>query len=76
MTYSCDAKETELGVKAETIETFGVVSPEVAEEMAAGLAKKTGADLNVSVTGIAWSEEEVRISRWDWLISELLIRAK
>ena len=51
--YSCDAKETELGVKAETIETFGVVSPEVAEEMAAGLAKKTGADLNISVTGIA-----------------------
>lgn len=53
VTYSCDAKETELGVKAETIETFGVVSPEVAEEMAAGLAKKTGADLNISVTGIA-----------------------
>ena len=46
-------QETELGVKAETIETFGVVSPEVAEEMAAGLAKKTGADLNISVTGIA-----------------------
>ncbi|MFR5859751.1 MAG: competence/damage-inducible protein A [Clostridia bacterium] len=53
VTYSCEAKETELGVKPETIETYGVVSPQVAEEMAAGLAAKTGAKLCISVTGLA-----------------------
>ena len=53
VTYSNAVKEAELGVKAETIARYGVVSPEVAEEMASGLAAKTGADLCVSVTGIA-----------------------
>ena len=53
VTYSNAVKEAELGVKAETIAQYGVVSPEVAGEMAAGLAAKTGADLCVSVTGIA-----------------------
>ena len=43
----------ELGVKAETLDKFGAVSPETACEMAAGLAEKTGSDLCISVTGIA-----------------------
>lgn len=53
VTYSNAVKEAELGVKAETIEQYGVVSPQTAKEMAAGLAAKTGADLCVSVTGLA-----------------------
>ena len=53
VTYSAEAKEAELGVKPETIDAYGIVSPQVAGEMAAGLAAKTGADLCISVTGIA-----------------------
>lgn len=53
VTYSEDAKVTELGVSPTTIEKYGVVSDETAREMAEGLREKTGADLCISVTGIA-----------------------
>ena len=53
VTYSNRAKMEELGVKSETLDKFGAVSPETACEMAAGLAEKTGSDLCISVTGIA-----------------------
>lgn len=53
VTYSNKAKMEELGVKEETIETFGAVSSQTAAEMAEGLAEKTGSDLCISVTGIA-----------------------
>ena len=53
VTYSNRAKMEELGVKAETLDKFGAVSPETACEMAAGLAEKAGSDLCISVTGIA-----------------------
>ena len=53
VTYSNRAKMEELGVKAETLDKFGAVSPETACEMASGLAEKTGSDLCISVTGIA-----------------------
>ena len=53
VTYSNRAKMEELGVKAETLDKFGDVSPETACEMASGLAEKTGSDLCISVTGIA-----------------------
>lgn len=53
VTYSEDAKISELGVSPITIEKYGVVSAETAREMAEGLREKTGADLCISVTGIA-----------------------
>ena len=53
VTYSNEAKIKELGVKAETLDTFGAVSPETAAEMAEGIRVKTGTDMTVSVTGIA-----------------------
>lgn len=53
VTYSNEAKIKELGVKAETLDTFGAVSPETAAEMAEGIRVKTGTDMAVSVTGIA-----------------------
>ena len=53
VTYSNKAKMEELGVKEETLDKFGAVSPETACEMASGLAEKTGSDLCISVTGIA-----------------------
>ncbi len=53
VTYSNEAKVEELGVSGETLAQFGAVSEETAREMAIGLAKKTGSDICVSVTGIA-----------------------
>ena len=42
-----------LGVSAETLNTHGAVSEQVASEMAAGALKHSNATLSVSVTGIA-----------------------
>jgi len=42
-----------LGVKTESIEQFSVVSPEVAREMALGLAALTRCDFSLSITGLA-----------------------
>lgn len=53
VTYSNKAKIEELGVKEETLDKYGAVSPETAVEMAEGLKKNTGSDLCISVTGIA-----------------------
>lgn len=53
VTYSNEAKIKELGVKVETLDTFGAVSPETAAEMAEGIRAKTGTNMAVSVTGIA-----------------------
>ncbi len=53
VTYSNGAKMDELGVSSETLEQFGAVSPQTAEEMVRGLKAKTGSRVCVSVTGIA-----------------------
>lgn len=53
ITYSNEAKEKLLGVLPETLRLHGAVSPQTAEEMAAGGAKAAGADLCIAVTGIA-----------------------
>ncbi|MGH7804185.1 MAG: competence/damage-inducible protein A [Candidatus Binatia bacterium] len=51
--YTPELKRTLLGVSAETLEKHGVVSEETAREMAAGARRVTGADVAVSVTGVA-----------------------
>lgn len=51
--YSNEAKIKMLGVKRETIEKYGVVSEEVAKEMAKCVAEKAGSDIGVATTGIA-----------------------
>ena len=53
VTYSNQAKLDHLGVHPETLETYGAVSPETAREMAVGLARVSGSDVCISVTGIA-----------------------
>jgi nicotinamide-nucleotide amidase len=53
VTYSNEAKIEELGVKSETIETYGAVSEQTASEMAKGALKNSHADIALSVTGIA-----------------------
>jgi PncC family amidohydrolase len=53
VTYAYSAKEAILGVRHETLSTFGAVSAETAAEMARGARRLFGADLAASVTGIA-----------------------
>lgn len=53
VTYSNTSKTTMLGVDADIIKTRGAVSEEVARAMALGAREKSGADITISVTGIA-----------------------
>lgn len=53
VTYSNEAKQTMLGVPADTLRQFGAVSRATAEAMASGALAQSPAELAVSVTGIA-----------------------
>ncbi|MCC2671460.1 MAG: competence/damage-inducible protein CinA [Armatimonadetes bacterium] len=53
VTYSNDAKVKLLGVDPALLETHGAVSAPVAEAMARGVQERLGADLAVSITGVA-----------------------
>ena len=53
VSYSNEAKAEMLGVDPALIEAKGAVSPEVAEAMAIGALERFGADVAVSITGIA-----------------------
>ena len=53
VSYSNEAKAELLGVDPALIEAKGAVSPEVAEQMARGALERFGADVAVSITGIA-----------------------
>ena len=53
VTYSNTAKQQMLGVTPATIDVFGSVSRECAEEMAKGALAHAPVDLAVSITGIA-----------------------
>jgi nicotinamide-nucleotide amidase len=53
VTYSNEAKQSLLGVRAETLAAYGAVSEPVAREMAEGALAASHADLALSVTGIA-----------------------
>jgi len=53
ITYSNQAKADMLGVRTDTLDNFGAVSEEVAQEMAAGAIAHSIADWAISITGIA-----------------------
>ena len=53
VTYANEAKYSLVGVKKETLDSYGAVSEETAREMAEGGAKAAKADACLSVTGIA-----------------------
>lgn len=52
-TYSNEMKQKLLSVKAETLKEFGAVSSETACQMSKGIREFAGADLGLSVTGVA-----------------------
>ncbi len=51
--YAYSVKQTILGVKEDTLLHYGAVSEQTAVEMAIGVRRALGADLAVSITGIA-----------------------
>ena len=53
VTYSNEAKQQMLDVKAATLQQFGAVSEATAKEMAYGAIAHSMADISVSVTGVA-----------------------
>jgi nicotinamide-nucleotide amidase len=53
VTYSGHAKQTQLDVSSEILETFGEVSPATAWAMAAGVLANSDADVAVAITGVA-----------------------
>ncbi|MBR2352965.1 MAG: competence/damage-inducible protein A [Clostridia bacterium] len=53
VTYANEAKTELLGVKKETLETYGAVSEETAREMARGVRLRLGASVGTATTGIA-----------------------
>jgi nicotinamide-nucleotide amidase len=56
VTYSNAAKIEMLGVKKQTLEKFGAVSKEVAQEMSNGAIKNSQAQISIAITGIAGPE--------------------
>ncbi|MBU3022075.1 CinA family protein [Aestuariibacter sp. A3R04] len=53
VTYSNEAKQTQLGVKASTLAAYGAVSEQTVREMVAGVTTRSGAQIGISVSGIA-----------------------
>lgn len=53
VTYANEAKMEFLGVSADTILKYGVVSEQVAYEMAAGVAQTAKSQVGVGITGVA-----------------------
>lgn len=51
--YANCIKEKILGVKAETLESYGAVSPQTAAQMAQGIRMLANAHIGISTTGIA-----------------------
>lgn len=53
ITYGDNAKQKLLGVREATLAAHGAVSQQVAQEMASGARRVSGANLAVAITGIA-----------------------
>jgi PncC family amidohydrolase len=60
VTYRVEAKAAMLGIDRTMIERYGVVSGETARMMAEGALEKSGADISVSVTGLAGPDGDGR----------------
>jgi nicotinamide-nucleotide amidase len=60
VSYWTDVKAAVLGVPQEILDTYGAVSEECAKAMAEGARRVTGADIAVSVTGVAGPDADER----------------
>lgn len=58
VTYATGLKKSLLGVSEETVADCGVVSPECAEAMAAGIRALSGATYGVATTGVAGPDSQ------------------
>jgi len=58
VSYANEIKHKVLGVSADDLEKYGAVSEPVARQMAQGALRVSGADIAVSVTGIAGPESD------------------
>jgi nicotinamide-nucleotide amidase len=73
VSYSNEAKADLLGVDPALIEAHGAVSPQVAEAMADGALARFGADIAVSITGVAGpggGTEEKPVGYVCWCVKE------
>ena len=53
VTYANKAKSDYLGVEGAVIAEYGVVSEQVARQMASGVAKEAGSEVGIGITGVA-----------------------
>ena len=53
VTYTNESKHRLLGVSNDTLDKYGAVSPQTAEEMCRGAARAGGTNIGISTTGIA-----------------------
>ena len=60
VSYWTSVKAAVLGVPQETLDQYGAVSEETARAMAEGARRITGADIGVSVTGVAGPDRDER----------------
>ena len=58
VSYSNEIKRNILGVKKDNLDNYGAVSKVVSIEMAQGVAKISGADIGIGITGIAGPESD------------------
>ena len=60
VSYWSEVKADVLGVPQEILDTYGAVSPQCAKAMAEGVRRLTGAEIAVSVTGVAGPDSDER----------------
>lgn len=58
VSYSNEIKSSVLGVSEETLEKYGAVSEQTVREMVSGVLKLSGADIAVSISGIAGPDSD------------------
>lgn len=66
--YSPEAKQSMLGVRAATIQSFGLTSVEVASEMARGALERSGANVAIGNAGNTEGDDEADVQCIAWAI--------
>ena len=64
VTYSYQAKYDMLGVKSNTIDSYGAVSQQTVEEMVAGAIQHSCADYAIAISGVAGQKVAALLILW------------